>query len=464
MVYEKVLGKTHPETLRIVHNMVGVFYDLGREEEARKLEQRAQVRDEILLGNAEHSSQDTANIGDPTTGPSRNGYVLLNSTKYNKVKQIGSGNFGTAWLIESQSNRENLVCKEVFALGEDRKKYLTSFMQECSLLKIADHPNIVRFISFQPPDAIDGTGRVYMEYCEGGDLKNLLKSSRKGRSFTEETAWKIIFQLAAGLAYLHHGLAIHTTPCKRNRFYIKNRWKTILHRDIKPSNVLVSKIHENEITVKLCDFGIGKIHVPDMTGTYIGTNGFIAPEITRESASWTPKADIFSLGRTIAYLNTQTRYPSIQSLADDCMKKEPKDRPSSLKLLEIAGRHISDDAFKVKRWENCSFLAVISVGRIEVTTAEDQKNILERFRLLQEDGVDINQITYSWYYDRPLHLAARSGNITLARRLLADGAKVNAVNAKQQTAFHIAKKKNNQELVKLLLKNGSWLTMSAWLS
>ncbi|KAL7274425.1 hypothetical protein RUND412_002670 [Rhizina undulata] len=345
--YEDVFGQGHPATLRILHNMVGVFYALGLEEEARNSEQSLQAKAENSRGKPDPSTPLTANMGDPITSSTRHGYVILNATKYIKVKAMGRGSFGTAWLIESQSNKEKLVCKEILCpREEDRKEFLKSFTQEYSLLEISDHPNIVRFVSFQPPDAIDSTGRVYMEYCEGGDLKNLLSLSRyeKRRSLTEEA---------------------------KNRFYMKNRWKTILHRDIKPSNVLVSRIHEDQISVKPCDFGIEKFHAADMTGTYIGTQGYIAPEITKKASLWTPKADIYSLGRTIEQLNTQTGFQSIKNLADDCMKKAPKDRPSSLSLLEIAGRRISDNAFKAKRWEKCSFLALISIGRIEVTATED---------------------------------------------------------------------------------------------
>ncbi|KAL7266416.1 Serine/threonine-protein kinase Nek2 [Rhizina undulata] len=179
MDYEKAFGKDHPETLRIVHIMVGVFYDLGRDEEARNSEQRTQAQADVSIGKTHPSTLDTAIIEHNTADPNPHGYVVLNSMKYNKVKLIGSGMSSILWLIENESNKEMLVCKEVVALGGDRQKFLTYFNQECSLLKNSDHPNIVRFVSFQPPDEIDSTGRVYMEYCEGGDLKNLLSLSRQ---------------------------------------------------------------------------------------------------------------------------------------------------------------------------------------------------------------------------------------------------------------------------------------------
>ncbi|KAL7266302.1 hypothetical protein RUND412_011157 [Rhizina undulata] len=364
-------------------------------------------------------------------GENLNGFLTLNNTRFEKVKEIGRGRIGSVWLIENKS-KGKLVCKEILISPdvEDCERQLKSFEQACSLLQRCNHPNIVRLEDYKPPNSKDDNGRVYMEYCAEGDLLSLVRKMKtsKYRPLTKETTWKIVFQLAAALAYLHHGLGIDTS---RNCFRVANQWTSILHRNVKLKN--------------------------DCNGSYVGTAEYKAPEITGDSAPWTPKADIYSLGHksstrrlktgTIEESNEDSGFQSVQKLAEDCTRKSPSDRPSSLELLEIAGSCPPNN--DLTGWDNCRFTAVIGIGSIEATAVEHQNEPLERLKLLVEDGVDINGITNGPDEDKPLHEAARTGNYILAERLLALGVDVDAVNGKMQTALPLAK---NQELEQLLLE------------
>lgn len=85
---------------------------------------------------------------------------------------------------------------------------------------------------------------LYLEFCNGGDLgQHLARSNDPDDSPTsdepptakpleESKTWSIVFQLAAALAYCHHGLSMK----EDGSFYFEKNWDPIIHRDIKPRN------------------------------------------------------------------------------------------------------------------------------------------------------------------------------------------------------------------------------------
>lgn len=68
-----------------------------------------------------------------------------------------------------------------------------------------------------------------LEYCEGGSIVTREKMS-------EKQAATVIWQVLRALNYMHQSLHI-------------------AHRDIKAENILFKSSDQNDLTVKLCDFG-----------------------------------------------------------------------------------------------------------------------------------------------------------------------------------------------------------------
>ncbi|KAK8044372.1 hypothetical protein PG993_004396 [Apiospora rasikravindrae] len=248
-----------------------------------------------------------------------------------------------------------------------RQNFRKRVESEIYLLNKVDHPNIVQY--HKADWANDYTVMVYMEYVGGGNLSDYIeaKSSASRNSSdrpSEEQAWSFVYQLSAALAYCHHGL-YRFLGARSSINLIAEGWTQILHRDIKPRNVLVRHTAAGYVQYKLCDFGLSVLRGPtdDASISYCGTRGYIAPEITRNHAEWTVKADIYSFGCTLYYFfdkqappNNQdsldsalhTREPllqvpqDIQLILDACLCSTPQGRPESKELFESASSHVNE--------------------------------------------------------------------------------------------------------------------------
>lgn len=142
--------------------------------------------------------------------------------------------------------------------------------QEIEILKLCQHPNIVRLLDlFENPDY----SYIVMEMLEGGDLFSYLEK-RKFRVI-ETRAAKIVHSLSAALYYLHsYG---------------------IVHRDIKPENVLMADKSENS-DVKIVDFGLSKMVGPaQLCSEPFGTLSYVAPEVLLQKP-YGKAVDIWSIG------------------------------------------------------------------------------------------------------------------------------------------------------------------------
>lgn len=56
----------------------------------------------------------------------------------------------------------------------------------------------------------------------------------------------------------------------------------VVHRDLKAENLLVVDPTEDFPTVKLIDFGFATILRHNLTGSFLGTGGYLAPEIRQQ--------------------------------------------------------------------------------------------------------------------------------------------------------------------------------------
>ena len=190
-----------------------------------------------------------------------NGYII--------EKRIGSGSYGSVYLVRNKITKEVYAMKKISVtnIKSKEKEYLIS---EILIQKANKCDYIIKLV-----DVFFENNNIYIvsEYAENGDLdKFIINFKKKRKNINNRTIAKLTLQLASALKYLH-----------RNN---------IIHRDIKTSNVFLDKNYN----IKLGDLGIAKIMGDrHLANTYIGTPYYMAPELYN-GEQYDNKCDVWSLG------------------------------------------------------------------------------------------------------------------------------------------------------------------------
>lgn len=151
------------------------------------------------------------------------------SIRWQKRKFVGGGTFGSVYAAVNLDNGDILAVKEIkIQDSKAMQKIFPSIKEEMTVMEMLNHPNIIQYFGVEVHrDKVN----IFMEYCEGGSLSNLLEH---GRIEDEMVTQVYTLELLEGLAYLHES--------------------GIVHRDIKPENILLDF---NGI-IKYVDFGAAR--------------------------------------------------------------------------------------------------------------------------------------------------------------------------------------------------------------
>jgi NIMA (never in mitosis gene a)-related kinase len=188
---------------------------------------------------------------------------------YKRIKVLGEGSFGKCFLAECTNTGEKYAIKEI-----DIRQMSTAekdeALKEAKILERLQHPNIIRFHEVYRTK--NGKLCIVMDYADGGDLQEKIKSQR-GRLFSEREVLDLFVQLCLALKHVHD--------------------RKVLHRDIKSQNVFLS----GSTRVKLGDFGIARVlrNTCEKARTMVGTPYYLSPEII-ENKPYSFKSDVWSLG------------------------------------------------------------------------------------------------------------------------------------------------------------------------
>ncbi len=216
-------------------------------------------------------------------------YILHD--RYRILNAIGEGGMGAVYRaedlrLEGRYTAIKQVVTDSNAPPDVQKQAREQFYREASILARLDHPSLPKVSDYF---SADNEEYLVMDFVPGKDLRQILweTQQRKGR-LSEDHVLLWAKQLADALTYLH------------------GQPSPILHRDIKPANIKLTP----EGTIKLVDFGLVKLMMPDDHRTITVVQG-------RGTAHYTPmeqyggdsghtdvRSDIYALGATLYHLLT----------------------------------------------------------------------------------------------------------------------------------------------------------------
>ncbi|CAJ1942733.1 unnamed protein product [Sphenostylis stenocarpa] len=212
-----------------------------------------------------------------TIGPGMDMPIMHDSDRYDLVRDIGSGNFGVARLMQDKQTKELVAVKYI----ERGDKIDENVKREIINHRSLRHPNIVRFkeVILTPTHLA-----IVMEYASGGELFERICNA--GR-FTEDEARFFFQQLISGVSYCHA--------------------MQVCHRDLKLENTLLDGSPAPRL--KICDFGYSKSSVlHSQPKSTVGTPAYIAPEVLLKQEYDGKLADVWSCGVTL-YVMLVGAYP-----------------------------------------------------------------------------------------------------------------------------------------------------------
>lgn len=189
------------------------------------------------------------------------------SDTYTFDKQLGKGGCCTVYLATLKTDASKLFAVRTMLLDQE-KSLLSNIKIEIAIMKILEHPNIIRFY-----ESYLFYGSIFMvvEFMDAGSLTELIFSFFQ--QFREDVIAYILKETITGVQYLHH----------HNQ----------LHRDLKSDNILLNKNGE----LKLADFGfaIQLTKEKSKRKSMVGTPAWMAPELI-QSNEYDEKVDIWSIG------------------------------------------------------------------------------------------------------------------------------------------------------------------------
>ncbi|KAL2021547.1 hypothetical protein VTK56DRAFT_7046 [Thermocarpiscus australiensis] len=227
-----------------------------------------------------------------------NGLAL--EDRFEVLKEIGDGSFGSVVLARVRSAGANVARRGTIIAIKTMKKTFDSFsacleLREVVFLRaLPPHSHLVPALDIFH-DPYSKKLHICMEYMEG-NLYQLMKA-RDHKCLDNASVKSILFQIMQGLEHIHaHGF---------------------FHRDIKPENILVSTSAHSDYsnsfrrysafvtppatpptyTVKIADFGLAReTHSKLPYTTYVSTRWYRAPEVLLRAGEYSSPVDIWAVG------------------------------------------------------------------------------------------------------------------------------------------------------------------------
>jgi len=188
--------------------------------------------------------------------------------RYKLIDERGSGSMATVYIGRDLETNRIYAVKVLSRQAAAESELVERFQREFELLTRLSGPHVVSPVDFGEDK---GALFIVMDYIDGHTLKHAVVT---GGAFAAGRGVDLISQGAAAIATASG--------------------QGIVHRDIKPQNLLLT--HDN--IVKLTDFGLARSHESrdiTVTGFFVGTPFYVAPEQVENSRKADVRADLYSL-------------------------------------------------------------------------------------------------------------------------------------------------------------------------
>jgi eukaryotic-like serine/threonine-protein kinase len=230
-------------------------------------------------------------FGDPmsdraSTPPVSPGDVLAG--KYRVESVLGAGGMGVVVLATHLELDERVAMKFLLPHAVESAEAAARFVREARAAVKIKSEHVARVSDVGRLE--NGSPYIVMEYLEGADLSAVVQRG----PLPIEDAVDFVIQASDAMAEAHAA--------------------GIVHRDLKPSNLFMSMRSDGTPIIKVLDFGISKVNVPDTsdagltrTTTIMGSPFYMSPEQMRSSKDVDHRTDIWALGVILYELLTGTQ-------------------------------------------------------------------------------------------------------------------------------------------------------------
>eukprot|EP00427_Karlodinium_veneficum_P026167 CAMPEP_0169214206 /NCGR_PEP_ID=MMETSP1016-20121227/17219_1 /TAXON_ID=342587 /ORGANISM="Karlodinium micrum, Strain CCMP2283" /LENGTH=521 /DNA_ID=CAMNT_0009291987 /DNA_START=46 /DNA_END=1611 /DNA_ORIENTATION=+ len=325
-------------------------------------------------------------------GLSHAGFIIDNPGKITDFydidkKKLGEGSYGA---VSKCTNKSTGVTRAVKSISKSQMKNLDRFKQEIAIMKIMDHPNIIKLY-----ESFEDHRNIYlvMELSTGGELFDRIIDAGH---FTEVQAACVMQHMFRAIFYMHEN--------------------HICHRDLKPENFLfASKDPIEKCALKVIDFGLAcKFSADQVLTTKAGTPYYVAPQVL--AGKYDQSSDLWSLG-VIMYV-VLCGYPPFYGETDADV---------------LAKVRLGNFSFNAADWKNIS---------------EDAKNLIRMLlKMNPKDRYTAEQaLNHVWVRNK----APKSQNVALQASLMDNLRGFKAQNRLKKAALHVIASQLGESQIKNL--------------
>jgi serine/threonine-protein kinase len=199
------------------------------------------------------------------------------AAKYRVEQVLGAGGMGVVVAATHLELQERVAVKFLHPDAIQSPEAAARFLREARVAVKIRSENVARVIDVGRLD--NGAPYMVMEYLQGEDLAARIK---RGPLAVEE-AVDFLVQACAAMVEAHQA--------------------GVVHRDLKPANLFLTHRSDGSPLLKVLDFGISKLSVPDIsdaaltkTSALMGSPYYMSPEQLRSARDVDARSDIWSLG------------------------------------------------------------------------------------------------------------------------------------------------------------------------